>query len=107
MCIYFPLLDEATERWGLACTLHGDHPWPCPFDTHTVAGLPLLPCGPAEGAGDVHVDRLPTREAALAYARSRTHGERPIVVHAGSRGFGDHPLHQPTRSCWCGPEVTR
>lgn len=58
----------------------------------------------------VHVDEVPSREAALDYAREWTKGERPIVVHRGSFADIEHTATNDlaeTMSCPCGPDLER
>lgn len=93
-CFYTPTLDTDSETFGLACTRHRCF-YPCKYP-----GQP-----PFEGP-PVHVDQIPSKDAAVEFARVRTGGVRDIVVHTNFRTKTRH-ITGASRDCWCNPEVTR
>jgi hypothetical protein len=93
-CNIQPFLDTKTGESSWRCTVHRCH-MPCPYD-----GEP-----PKQGP-PVHIDRHPTPEAALAYARRHTGGARPIVMHTDFATIRPHDTGDATE-CWCAPEVTQ
>lgn len=76
----------------VVCMVH-THVAPCPRD------------GEAANPGAIHTDGIPSRDAAVAAWRLRTHGQRTLVVHVGDLTDETHSIDVNDVNCWCGPEV--
>ena len=92
-CVISLVIDADDDETGQpACVVHA-HWAPCPFD-----GAPASP-------SVLHADDIHGPEGALEFWRSRTDGQRPLVVHRGSLlGPGrPHEVEKEFRGCWCDP----
>jgi hypothetical protein len=87
-CVISLVFDTEVGRMVPACVVHTSHA-PCLRNGEPASTTPLE-------TWDDH-----GRTAAVKFWRTRTHGQRPLIVH---HGRPDDEREHGGADCWCGPE---
>jgi hypothetical protein len=90
VCVIGLTMDSESGEMRPACNVHCTFNLPCMHDGEPAAPAPM------------HTDSEPSRHAAVEHWLSRTRGQRPLVIHAGSFAGRRHDLTESLpAACWC------